>query len=139
MQSATAPPRANRDNIILNKPRRIAAGSLDAPDSLRSSFCVARDVAFCRSRLRKAPRIREDAPPQRRRSIAKLPASTPTRTPPVEFRTHELQIDGPLAGLRLDQALARALPQYSRARLQSWIEAGAVRVDGQVPRARDKV
>jgi 23S rRNA pseudouridine1911/1915/1917 synthase len=57
----------------------------------------------------------------------------------VEFRTHDIQIAGPLAGLRLDQALARALPQYSRARLQSWIEAGAVRVDGQVPRARDKV
>jgi 23S rRNA pseudouridine1911/1915/1917 synthase len=57
----------------------------------------------------------------------------------VEFRTHDLQIDGELAGLRLDQALARALPQYSRARLQSWIEAGAVRIDGQVPRARDKV
>jgi 23S rRNA pseudouridine1911/1915/1917 synthase len=57
----------------------------------------------------------------------------------VEFRTHELQIDTPLAGLRLDQALARALPQYSRARLQAWIEAGAVRVDGQLPRARDKV
>jgi 23S rRNA pseudouridine1911/1915/1917 synthase len=57
----------------------------------------------------------------------------------VEFRTHDLEIDAPLAGLRLDQALARALPQYSRARLQSWIEAGAVRVDGQVPRARDKV
>jgi 23S rRNA pseudouridine1911/1915/1917 synthase len=44
-----------------------------------------------------------------------------------------------MAGLRLDQALARALPQYSRARLQSWIEAGAVRVDGQLPRPRDKV
>jgi 23S rRNA pseudouridine1911/1915/1917 synthase len=43
------------------------------------------------------------------------------------------------AGLRLDQALARALPQYSRARLQGWIEAGAVKVDGQVPRPRDKV
>ena len=57
----------------------------------------------------------------------------------MEFRTHELQIDTPLAGLRLDQALARALPQYSRARLQGWIEAGAVRVDGQLPRARDKV
>ena len=57
----------------------------------------------------------------------------------MEFRTHELQIDPPLAGLRLDQALARALPQYSRARLQGWIEAGAVRVDGLVPRARDKV
>jgi 23S rRNA pseudouridine1911/1915/1917 synthase len=44
-----------------------------------------------------------------------------------------------LAGLRLDQALARALPQYSRVRLQGWIEAGEVQVDGRVLRARDKV
>jgi 23S rRNA-/tRNA-specific pseudouridylate synthase len=43
------------------------------------------------------------------------------------------------AGLRLDQALARALPQYSRARLQGWIEAGAVLVDGRRLRAKDKV
>jgi 23S rRNA pseudouridine1911/1915/1917 synthase len=42
-------------------------------------------------------------------------------------------------GLRLDQALARALPQYSRARLQSWIEAGAIQVDGRRLRAKDKV
>ncbi len=57
----------------------------------------------------------------------------------MEFRTHELQFTLDEAGLRLDQALARALPQYSRARLQGWIEAGAVKVDGRVPRARDKV
>jgi 23S rRNA pseudouridine1911/1915/1917 synthase len=44
-----------------------------------------------------------------------------------------------LAGLRLDQALARALPQYSRARLQGWIEAGSVLVDGRTLRGRDKV
>jgi 23S rRNA pseudouridine1911/1915/1917 synthase len=44
-----------------------------------------------------------------------------------------------LAGFRLDQALARALPQYSRARLQGWIEAGAVLVDGRRLRGRDKV
>lgn len=44
-----------------------------------------------------------------------------------------------LAGLRLDQALARVLPQYSRARLQGWIEAGAVQVDGRLLRGRDKV
>jgi 23S rRNA pseudouridine1911/1915/1917 synthase len=41
--------------------------------------------------------------------------------------------------MRLDQALARALPQYSRARLQGWIEAGAVQVDGRQLRGRDKV
>jgi 23S rRNA pseudouridine1911/1915/1917 synthase len=57
----------------------------------------------------------------------------------VEFRTHELTLTLDQVGLRLDQALARALPQYSRARLQGWIEAGAVKVDGQVPRPRDKV
>jgi 23S rRNA pseudouridine1911/1915/1917 synthase len=56
-----------------------------------------------------------------------------------EFRTHDLLLPDELAGLRLDQALARALPQYSRARLQSWIDRGAVRIAGRVPRARDKV
>src|SRR5689334_14368967 len=91
-------------------------------------------------RIAEGLRLREDAlVPQRRRSIANLPAPTPTRTEPVEFRTHELQIDAPLAGLRLDQALARALPQYSRARLQGWIQAGAVRVDGRELRPRDAV
>ena len=57
----------------------------------------------------------------------------------MEFRTHSLALPGDLAGLRLDQALARALPQYSRARLQSWIEAGAIEVDGRKLRAKDKV
>jgi 23S rRNA pseudouridine1911/1915/1917 synthase len=58
---------------------------------------------------------------------------------PDEFRTHHLELSASLAGLRLDQALARALPQYSRARLQGWIEVGFVRVDGRAPRVRDKV
>jgi 23S rRNA pseudouridine1911/1915/1917 synthase len=57
----------------------------------------------------------------------------------VEFRTHSLALPQELAGLRLDQALARALPQYSRARLQGWIEAGAVEVDGRRLRPKDKV
>jgi 23S rRNA pseudouridine1911/1915/1917 synthase len=42
-------------------------------------------------------------------------------------------------GLRLDQALARLLPQYSRQRLQGWIAAGSVRLNGLLPRSRDKV
>ncbi len=57
----------------------------------------------------------------------------------VEFRTHEIDIADDLAGLRLDQALARLLPQYSRQRLQGWIEAGAVQLNGTVPRSKDKV
>src|SRR5260370_9192918 len=43
------------------------------------------------------------------------------------------------AGRSFDQALARALPQYSRARLKAWIESGAVQVDGRPLRAKDKV
>lgn len=56
-----------------------------------------------------------------------------------EFRIHELRLPAELAGLRLDQALARALPQYSRARLKSWIDLGAVQVGGRAPRGREKV
>ena len=56
-----------------------------------------------------------------------------------EFRVHRLELALEAAGLRLDQALSRALPQYSRARLQEWIEAGAVEVDGRRLRAKDKV
>ena len=58
---------------------------------------------------------------------------------PAEFRTHSLELPSSSTGLRLDQALAQALPQYSRARLKTWIEAGEVRVDGRIPRPRDKV
>lgn len=41
--------------------------------------------------------------------------------------------------MRLDAALARLCPQYSRSRLQRWIRQGQVRLDGMVPRARDRV
>jgi 23S rRNA pseudouridine1911/1915/1917 synthase len=44
-----------------------------------------------------------------------------------------------LAGLRLDQALARMFPDYSRSRLKEWLLAGAIRVDGEVRRPRDTV
>jgi 23S rRNA pseudouridine1911/1915/1917 synthase len=57
----------------------------------------------------------------------------------VEFRSHQIDISEELAGLRLDQALARLFPQYSRQRLQGWIEAGAVRLNGSLPRSKDKV
>ncbi len=44
-----------------------------------------------------------------------------------------------LAGLRLDQALARLFPQYSRTRLQVWLREGAILVDRQAARARQPV
>jgi 23S rRNA pseudouridine1911/1915/1917 synthase len=63
----------------------------------------------------------------------------PTAQAPAEFRSHALRLPAHAAGLRFDQALARALPQYSRARLKGWIESGAVQVDGRPLRAKDKV
>ncbi len=44
-----------------------------------------------------------------------------------------------LAGLRLDQALARMFPEYSRSRLKEWLVAGAITVDGGSWRPRDAV
>ncbi len=72
-------------------------------------------------------------------SISNLGAGLPTADAAGEFRTHELELAPDLAGLRFDQALAKALPQYSRARLQGWIETGDVEVDGRRLRGKDKV
>lgn len=51
----------------------------------------------------------------------------------------ELKIPPHLAGQRLDQALAELLPDYSRARLQGWIKAGKVQIDGKDCRPREKL
>ena len=56
-----------------------------------------------------------------------------------KFQTHRITLPPELSGRRLDQALAELLPQYSRTRIQRWIEEGAVRVNGLAPRARDVV
>lgn len=44
-----------------------------------------------------------------------------------------------LAGLRLDQALARMFPEYSRSRLKEWLLAGSITLDGEPKRPRDAV
>ncbi|HEX5163598.1 MAG TPA: 23S rRNA pseudouridine(1911/1915/1917) synthase RluD [Steroidobacteraceae bacterium] len=56
-----------------------------------------------------------------------------------KFQTHQVAFPPELAGRRLDQALAQLLPQYSRTRIQRWIEDGAVRVNGLAAKARDVV
>ncbi|HKD55783.1 MAG TPA: 23S rRNA pseudouridine(1911/1915/1917) synthase RluD [Steroidobacteraceae bacterium] len=73
------------------------------------------------------------------RSISNPSAGLPTPESAPEFRQHALTLPAEAAGLRLDQALAQALPQYSRARLAAWIAAGAVEVDGRPLRGKDKV
>jgi len=56
-----------------------------------------------------------------------------------KFQTHQIAFPPESAGRRLDQALAQLLPQYSRTRIQRWIEEGAVRVNGLAVKARDVV
>ena len=58
---------------------------------------------------------------------------------PAPTYQNTLDVPAELAGQRLDQALAVLLPEHSRSRLKAWIEAGQVRVDGELRRPRDKV
>ncbi len=43
------------------------------------------------------------------------------------------------AGERVDQALAKLFPDYSRSRLQTWLKDGQILVNGEKKRAKDKV
>jgi 23S rRNA pseudouridine1911/1915/1917 synthase len=60
--------------------------------------------------------------------------TTPTSTIALRLKIPESH-----AGQRLDQALAALLPDYSRSRLKTWIEAGDVQVDGATRRPKDRV
>ncbi|HEY4541621.1 MAG TPA: RluA family pseudouridine synthase [Noviherbaspirillum sp.] len=48
----------------------------------------------------------------------------------------ELTLGPEFCGVRLDKALSQLLPQYSRSRIQQWIEAGKVSVDGAPARGK---
>lgn len=53
--------------------------------------------------------------------------------------TRHLVIPPEHAGKRLDQSLAELLPEYSRSRLQGWIESGHVRLAGSAASRKQKV
>ena len=61
---------------------------------------------------------------------------TENTTVPAE---HRIAVPAACVGLRLDQALARLLPEYSRARLTAWVREGRVTVDGRILAPRDKL
>lgn len=54
----------------------------------------------------------------------------------TEENNHEVIIPQDHAGLRLDKSLATLFPQYSRAKIQTWINSQQVSIDGQfqIPR-----
>src|SRR5215217_7753221 len=49
-----------------------------------------------------------------------------------------LTVPAECAGMRLDQALAKLLPEHSRSRLAQWVRDERVRIDGRaaIPRAK---
>lgn len=54
----------------------------------------------------------------------------------LEAEAIVLKLTPDACGVRLDKLLSQLVPQYSRSRLQQWIEAGHVTVDGQPARAK---
>ncbi len=53
--------------------------------------------------------------------------------------TAEFSIPSELSDRRLDQAASDLMPEHSRSRLQHWIKTGALTVNGQTRKPRDKV
>ncbi len=51
----------------------------------------------------------------------------------------EFTVAAELAGLRLDQALARLMPEHSRSRIRTWIDAGRVSIGGEAGAAKRKL
>ncbi|MEX0959443.1 MAG: 23S rRNA pseudouridine(1911/1915/1917) synthase RluD [Burkholderiales bacterium] len=58
---------------------------------------------------------------------------------PPDTAPRELTVPPDCAGMRLDQALARLLPEYSRSRLQRWMREGHITVDGRAAAAKARV
>ena len=57
----------------------------------------------------------------------------------IETVRRRARIPQDLGGSRLDQAAAALFGEFSRARLQTWIDTGQLRVDGGRRRSRDRV
>jgi 23S rRNA pseudouridine1911/1915/1917 synthase len=57
----------------------------------------------------------------------------------VQAQSLSLRLAPEHAGRRLDQVLAELMPDFSRSRLQGWIEQGRVLIDGRQPRPKDRV
>jgi 23S rRNA pseudouridine1911/1915/1917 synthase len=56
----------------------------------------------------------------------------------VELSPIFLKLTDDACGERLDKVLSKLVPQYSRSRIQQWIEAGRVTVDGQPGKGKGK-
>lgn len=57
----------------------------------------------------------------------------------IEHEIVKITVPLEYAAQRLDAVLVKMFPDYSRSRLQQWIKAERVTLDGVIPRARDKL
>src|SRR6266545_1061239 len=73
--------------------------------------------------------------------IIATPVAVPNYTSVVATPSEQREFTVPaeLAGLRLDQALARLIPEHSRSRIRSWIDAGRVAVAGGAATAKQRL
>ncbi len=72
--------------------------------------------------------------------FTELPAAPPVAGAQADDQAaHRLTLPAAAAGQRFDAALARALPQYSRARLKTWIDAHRVTLDGHAAAPTSRV
>ena len=58
---------------------------------------------------------------------------------PLPFSPLAFKVPVECAGMRLDQVLAKLLPEYSRSRLQDWVAQGLVKVDSTLGTVRQKM
>jgi 23S rRNA pseudouridine1911/1915/1917 synthase len=65
--------------------------------------------------------------------------AAPVPVRPADETPRSVVVPDELAGERLDKVLAKVFPEFSRSRLQSWIEAQRVRVDGKPAKIRQPV
>lgn len=69
-------------------------------------------------------------------------APTVPNTATQDDPEHEIKVQAVpnnLAGQRFDRVIAKMFPEFSRARLQTWIKAGKVLVDGEQLKPREKL
>ncbi|WP_444929609.1 23S rRNA pseudouridine(1911/1915/1917) synthase RluD [Microbulbifer sp. SSSA002] len=57
----------------------------------------------------------------------------------IEHLKLDIQVPASMAGRRLDQAAAELIPEFSRARLQSWIKGGQLTLNGAAAKAKEKL
>src|SRR4051812_29931945 len=99
-----------------------------APQSFVSSKLVAHPKSSNRQTIAKLCFMSE--PIQKLPDYIEKLSSDPLR---------RLAVPEDCAGMRLDQALARLMPEYSRNRLQAWMRGGYITLDGALASAKTKV